>query len=168
MIGWQWHQLNHMQVICTSLQIDNYTNTSSLSFLRGWMLFLSPNQQHQSTEGTETERKEGIITSKHTFKFQYAAGYVKRITGQTRRKHKVSIEWSLIRECSSVFKMPAAENAHSASTEVGVEMAIPELIFQSQDLGLAKPTVQSSDVGSAAEQPGHWAVSGLTVWLASV
>jgi len=28
---WQWHQLGHMQV-CTSLQTDNYANTSPLSF----------------------------------------------------------------------------------------------------------------------------------------
>jgi len=32
--GWQWHQLDHMQTFCTSLQTDNRTNTSSLSFLR--------------------------------------------------------------------------------------------------------------------------------------
>jgi len=30
MIGWQWHQLDHMQVICTLLQIDNNACTSSL------------------------------------------------------------------------------------------------------------------------------------------
>ena len=30
MTGWQWHQLNHMQIICTSLQTDNYSSTSSL------------------------------------------------------------------------------------------------------------------------------------------
>jgi len=28
--GWQWHQLDHMQTICTSLQTDNYTDTPSL------------------------------------------------------------------------------------------------------------------------------------------
>jgi len=22
MMGWQWHQLDHIQIICTSLQID--------------------------------------------------------------------------------------------------------------------------------------------------
>ena len=27
--GWQWHQLDHMQTICTSLQTD-HTNTSCL------------------------------------------------------------------------------------------------------------------------------------------
>ena len=31
--GWQWHQLDHMQV-CTSLQTDNHTSTQPLSFLQ--------------------------------------------------------------------------------------------------------------------------------------
>ena len=48
---WQWHQLGHMQV-CTSLQTDNHASTPPLSFLTGWMPFLPPNQQRQSTEGT--------------------------------------------------------------------------------------------------------------------
>ena len=51
MIGWQWHQLDHMQIICTSLQTDNYASTSPLSFT-GRMPFLPPNQQRQSTEDT--------------------------------------------------------------------------------------------------------------------
>ena len=33
-LGWQRHQLVYMQTICTSLQTDNHTNTSSLSFYR--------------------------------------------------------------------------------------------------------------------------------------
>jgi len=33
-LGWQWHQLDHMQSICTSLQTDNHTSTSSLNFYR--------------------------------------------------------------------------------------------------------------------------------------
>jgi len=32
--GWQWHQLDHMQAVCTSLQTDNHTNTSTLNFYR--------------------------------------------------------------------------------------------------------------------------------------
>jgi len=47
---WQWHQLGHMQV-CTSHQTDNHTSTSPLSFFTGRLPFLSPNQQHQSSEG---------------------------------------------------------------------------------------------------------------------
>ena len=30
----QWHQLDHLQTVCTSLQTDNHTNTSSLNFCR--------------------------------------------------------------------------------------------------------------------------------------
>jgi len=34
MMGWQWHQLDHMQIICTSLQTDNRSSNSPLSFCR--------------------------------------------------------------------------------------------------------------------------------------
>jgi len=53
MMGWQWHQLDHMQIICTSLQTRNHASTSSLKFFTGRMLFLTPNQQYQSTEGID-------------------------------------------------------------------------------------------------------------------
>jgi len=32
MMGWQWHQLDHMQIICISLQTDDHSSTSPLSF----------------------------------------------------------------------------------------------------------------------------------------
>jgi len=32
MMGWQWHQLYHMEIICTLLQTDNHASTSPLSF----------------------------------------------------------------------------------------------------------------------------------------
>jgi len=31
-MGWQWHQLDHMQIICISRQTDNHASTSSLNF----------------------------------------------------------------------------------------------------------------------------------------
>jgi len=34
MMGWQWHQLDHMQIIFTSLQTDNNTSSPPLSFLQ--------------------------------------------------------------------------------------------------------------------------------------
>jgi len=34
MMGWQWHQLDHMQITCTSLQTHNHASTSPLSFYR--------------------------------------------------------------------------------------------------------------------------------------
>jgi len=45
MTGWQWHQLDHVQIICTSLQTGNHASTSSLNFFTGRMLFLAPNKQ---------------------------------------------------------------------------------------------------------------------------
>ena len=33
MMGWQWHQLDHMQIIYTSLQTDNHASTSPFKFL---------------------------------------------------------------------------------------------------------------------------------------
>jgi len=51
MMRWQWYQLDRTQIICTLLQRDNHANTSSLDFFTGLMLFLTPNQEHQSTEG---------------------------------------------------------------------------------------------------------------------
>jgi len=33
-IGWDWHQLDHMQIICTSLQTDKQASTSLLIFYR--------------------------------------------------------------------------------------------------------------------------------------
>ena len=50
MMGWQQHQLDHRQIICTSLLTDNHASISLL-FFKGRMLFLTPNQQCQSTEG---------------------------------------------------------------------------------------------------------------------
>ena len=50
MMGWQWHQLDHMQVICTVLQRADHTSTSS--FFKGRMLFLLPNQHSPRIEGT--------------------------------------------------------------------------------------------------------------------
>jgi len=55
MMGWQWHQLDHMQIIYTSLQTN--TPAPHHSVFTGRMAFLPPNQQHQSTEGTGSPRK---------------------------------------------------------------------------------------------------------------
>jgi len=49
---WQWHQLGHIQV-CTSIQTDNHASTPPLSFLQAGCPSCTPNQQCQSTEGTQ-------------------------------------------------------------------------------------------------------------------
>jgi len=53
--GVEVESADHMQVICTSLQIDNHASTKSHHTFTGRMLFLLPNQQHQGTEGTTTK-----------------------------------------------------------------------------------------------------------------
>jgi len=53
----QWYQLDHVLTICTLLQTDNHTNTSSLIFT-GRMLFLTPSQQCQSTDGSRKVMKK--------------------------------------------------------------------------------------------------------------
>jgi len=49
-----------MQISCTSLQTDNHASTSTLSFFTSRMLFPTPNQQHQSTEGNWVLQKAGM------------------------------------------------------------------------------------------------------------
>ena len=47
----QWHQLDHIQIVCTALQTDNHTNMSSVNFYRPDAIPGPPNQQCQGTEG---------------------------------------------------------------------------------------------------------------------
>jgi len=74
-MGWQWHQLDHVQIICTSLHADKHASTQ---FFTGRMPFLPPNQQRQSTEGnvsaiititiiTSTGTVSSIIIPHNTF-----------------------------------------------------------------------------------------------------
>ena len=51
MMGWQWHQLVHKQIICTSLQTDNHAINLTTQFYRPDAL-MSLNQQRYSTEGS--------------------------------------------------------------------------------------------------------------------
>jgi len=53
----QWHQLDHMQAICISLQIT--TPAPHRSIFTGRMLFLTPSQQCQSTEGKKSQKQVG-------------------------------------------------------------------------------------------------------------
>jgi len=46
-MGWQWHQLDHMQITCTSLQTDNCA--SNVSWKRPLNGCLSCNNEQQSS-----------------------------------------------------------------------------------------------------------------------
>jgi len=58
MLGWQWHQLDHMQITFTSLYTDNHVSISSLIFFTGRMLFRMTNQQSQGTKGYSTNLRK--------------------------------------------------------------------------------------------------------------
>ena len=47
-MGWQWHQLDHMQIICTSHQTDNHASNAPLKFSQARDAL----PDTQSTEGT--------------------------------------------------------------------------------------------------------------------
>jgi len=61
MMWWEWHQLDHIQIICISLQTDNHASTSSLKLFTGRMLFLMLEKQHKSIEGILITIQERLL-----------------------------------------------------------------------------------------------------------
>ena len=51
MMEWQWHQLDHMQITCTSVHTGITMPIPYHSVFTGRMPFLPPNKQCRSTEG---------------------------------------------------------------------------------------------------------------------
>jgi len=45
-INEEWDIMDHMQIICISLQTDNQASTSSFNFFKDHVLFLTPNKQY--------------------------------------------------------------------------------------------------------------------------
>ena len=70
--GWHCHQLDHIQIICTSLQPDNHISTLSLRFFTGRLPFLdvqptvSEHWRYKSTEGRNI-LKSFLVTTRHVF-----------------------------------------------------------------------------------------------------
>jgi len=127
MMGWQWHQLDHMHSIYTSLQADNHARTSPLNFFTDRMLFLMPNQQCQSTE---KHRKRWDYTGvQYTQQLFY--GLLSRTTRVSRyhKKHSPThppdhhpifisffyLPWST---ASSLFKLHAWQSVCTTSLHV--------------------------------------------------
>jgi len=52
MTGWQWHQLDQVQIICTSLQTYNHASTSSLSFLQARCSSWCPTNSDKALKAT--------------------------------------------------------------------------------------------------------------------
>jgi len=49
----QWHQLDHMQTICTSLQTDNHDNTPPLNFLQAEFSSCRPTNSAKALKADE-------------------------------------------------------------------------------------------------------------------
>ena len=61
MMGWHLHQLDHMQVICTSLQTDNLASTSSPCFLAAGCSSCRPSNSVRSLKAMfQNKWKENI------------------------------------------------------------------------------------------------------------
>jgi len=72
MMGWQWYHLDHMQIICTSLQTDNHDSTSPLSFYRPDALpaaqpIASNHTRHNNQEETQTKFTEKIVVKHNAY-----------------------------------------------------------------------------------------------------
>jgi len=70
MIGWQWHQMDHMQIICTSLQRDNQKKESTMpaphhSIFIGRTLFLTPSEQCQTLKAHSNTTVLKVLTLWH-------------------------------------------------------------------------------------------------------
>ena len=53
--GMWWHQLDHVQTICTLLQTDYHTNTSSLNFLQAGCSSGRPTNSVKALRAESTE-----------------------------------------------------------------------------------------------------------------
>jgi len=68
MMGWQWHQLDHIQIICTSLQTDNHASTSPLSFLQAGCPSCRPTNSVKAIKALALYIKGSLLckSNKHT------------------------------------------------------------------------------------------------------
>jgi len=100
-MGWQWHQLDHMQIICTLLQIDNNASTSPLCFYRLDALPAAyPTASMHWRQFLLTEISE----------FWWHTADVEQISNKASR-HEFSAEWSCMMLCAQIW----VSSVHSAS-----------------------------------------------------
>ena len=64
MMRWQWHQLDHMQIICTSLQTDNHASTSPQQFLQAGCAFCHPTYSIKSLKAPDICNKLTLLEVK--------------------------------------------------------------------------------------------------------
>jgi len=81
MTGLQWHELDHTQIICTSLQTDNHASTSSLT-----IYMVNIRQIYTTINFTDEFRNVSVTLICRRQKWAWLAGCGRR--GQ----HTLSIE----------------------------------------------------------------------------
>jgi len=67
LMEWQWHQLDHMQIICTSLHTDNHASTSPLNILQAGCSSCRPTNsvkalRDSQTFGSATAKKQLLVS----------------------------------------------------------------------------------------------------------
>jgi len=80
MMGWQWHQLNRMQIICTLLQTDNHTSTSPLKFLQARCSSCHPTNSVKALKAADRAICTHL-THSHCLAIQKVAPVTHRIRG---------------------------------------------------------------------------------------
>jgi len=65
MMGWQWHQLEHMKIICILLQIDNHASTLSR---RCSSRHRTNSVKAMKAEITQNQETDGKWTTSNTWK----------------------------------------------------------------------------------------------------
>jgi len=120
--GMQWHQLDHMQTICTLLQTDNHTNTSSLSFL------LAGCSSWHQTNSVKTLKAQNQKNRKHNGRTEnknwwYGKSCSSQSWGRVRFYKSVSLRsiWFLITDGSVVtlwISLPLESSSSSTLADV--------------------------------------------------
>jgi len=86
MMGWQSHQLDHMQIICTSPQTDKCASTSPLGFLQAGCPSCS--RPTNSVKALKTQYiREKVDTSSLTVPATDFSMFMSAKSGCTRQRH---------------------------------------------------------------------------------
>ena len=60
-MGWQWHQLDHTQIICISFQTGNHASTSSLNFLHAGCSFWRPTSSVKALKAEQSADNRNVF-----------------------------------------------------------------------------------------------------------
>jgi len=81
MMGWQLHPIDHMQIICTSLQTDNHASTSPLNFYRldalpDAQLTVSKHRRHCRKQFSKSHHTQMLVSGHFSDERRYAGVWI--------------------------------------------------------------------------------------------